>query len=47
MNHITKSLLAGTAIAAIAAASATAANFSVPAGDLKTALDTFSKQSGV
>jgi len=47
MNRITKSLLAGTAIATIAATNAIAANFSVPAGDLKTALDAFSKQSGV
>jgi outer membrane receptor protein involved in Fe transport len=41
------SLLAGSAVAALAVAGASAASFSVPAGDLKAALDTFSKQSGV
>ncbi len=47
MKRIIRSLLGGSAITALAVATAAAANFSVPAGDLKAALDTFSKQSGV
>ena len=46
-SRLLKLLLTGSALVALIATTASAANFSVPAGDLKTALDAYSKQSGV
>src|SRR6185437_3172659 len=48
MNRgILKSLLAGAACAALFAASAHAQNFNIPGGDLKSALESYMKQSGI
>ncbi|HVT23939.1 MAG TPA: TonB-dependent receptor [Rhizomicrobium sp.] len=48
MNRgIFKSLLAGAACAALFAASAHAQNFNIPGGDLKSALESYMKQSGI
>lgn len=48
MNRgIFKSLLAGAACAALFATSAHAQNFNIPGGDLKSALESYMKQSGI
>jgi iron complex outermembrane receptor protein len=46
LNFLKAALIAGASVAAIATA-ATAAEFNIPAGDLKTALDAYSAQTGV
>ena len=47
MHAYSKRLLATAAVAALFASAAIAADFDIPAGDLKTALDAYARQSGV
>src|SRR5689334_12106181 len=44
-KSLKRTLIAGTAIATLATA-ATAEQFNIPAGDLKTALDVYARQTG-
>jgi outer membrane receptor protein involved in Fe transport len=46
-REILKSLLAGAACAALFAAGAQAQDFNIPSGDLKSALESYMKQSGI
>ena len=45
--HYKKSIILGAAIAALCAGAAWAETFDIPSGDLKTALDSYARQTGV